>query len=333
MEVSDVARYAAPLRRPTHMRYRGLDVYGMAPPSSGGTTVGEALNILERSPLARMPPAQVQHHVLEASALAFADRNRYLGDSDHVDVPVRELLSDGFGRERSCLIDRTRALRKPVGYGDPDGDYARGCPVSSVGRLGNEPEGVSTTHLTTADRWGNIAAYSLTIEEIGGSGIVVPGRGFLLNNELTDFNFVSAHPDGVDPNLPGPGKRPRSSMTPTVVLKDGEPFLAVGSPGGSRIITTVLQILVGRLDLGQSLPEAIAAPRASQRNTTAALAEPAYHRRPLEALGHDFTATPEFGAATGIEFLRDGRMLAAAEPSRRGGGHAGVVHPRGNPHR
>jgi gamma-glutamyltranspeptidase/glutathione hydrolase len=154
----------------------------------------------------------------------------------------------------------------------------------------------------------------------------VPHRGFLLNNELTDFNFTDTQ-GGADPNLPAPGKRPRSSMAPTVVLAGGRPLLALGSPGGASIITTVLQVLVNRLDLGMSLPDAIAAPRASQRNSASVQAEPAFPRTELAALGHTFTDTPEIGAATAIELLPDGRQLAAAEPTRRGGGSAGVVRP------
>jgi gamma-glutamyltranspeptidase / glutathione hydrolase len=169
--------------------------------------------------------------------------------------------------------------------------------------------------------------YTLTIEQTGGSGITVPGRGFLLNNELTDFNFNSTtHPNRVEG-----GKRPRSSMSPTIVLRDGAPFLALGSPGGSMIITTVLQILVDRLDMGSTLPAAIAAPRASQRNTAATSAEPAFIASPeaaaLQARGHAFSPTPEIGAATGIELLAHDRVLAAAEPVRRGGGSARVVQP------
>src|SRR5262249_1876649 len=142
-----------------------------------------------------------------------------------------------------------------------------GCPVPS-GSAGETPrEGPSTTSLVTADQWGNIVAYTLTIEQTGGSGIVVPGRGFLLNNELTDFNLAPTQGTQPDPNLPAPGKRPRSSLAPTIVLRDGRPWLALGSPGGATIITTVLQILLNRLDLGMSLAEAVAAPRASQRNT------------------------------------------------------------------
>jgi gamma-glutamyltranspeptidase/glutathione hydrolase len=185
----------------------------------------------------------------------------------------------------------------------------------------------TTTHLTTSDKWGNVVSYTFTIESAGGSGLVVPGWGFLLNNELTDFNYDSTtHPNRVEG-----GKRPRSSMAPTIVLKDDKPFLAFGSPGGSTIITTVLQILLARLDEGMSLPDAIVDPRASQRNTTNTSAEPAFLISPLrpllEARGHRFVNGGEIGAATAIEFLPGGRVLAAAEPVRRGGGSAMVENP------
>jgi len=165
--------------------------------------------------------------------------------------------------------------------------------------------------------------------------MVVPGRGFLLNNELTDFSTVYS---ATDPNRIEPGKRPRSSMSPTILLEDGKPFLALGSPGGSTIITTVLQTIVNRIDLGMSTPDAIAAPRASQRNTASVTAEPAFIDKYGPALtsrfghkltpsGDSFTSASEIGAATAIEFLEDGRVLAAAEPVRRGGGSAMVVKP------
>ncbi|WP_136519319.1 gamma-glutamyltransferase [Cellulomonas telluris] len=326
LERSDLAAYDVVHRDPTHVSYRGLDVYGMAPPSSGGSTVGEALNILERTEPGSVDRTQEVHRYLEASALAFADRNRYVGDPAFVDVPLDELLSDGFAAERACLIDPAAALPKPVGPGQPDGDYADCAPG---GDPGQEPtDGTSTTHLTTADRWGNVVAYTLTIESTGGNAIVVPDRGFLLNNELTDFNFTDTQ-GGADPNLPGPGKRPRSSMAPTIVLEDGRPLLALGSPGGSTIITTVLQVLVDRLDRGSPLPEAVARPRATQRNTPTVQAEPRFPRADLEALGHTFADNPEIGAVTAIEFLDRRTLQSVAEPERRGGGSAGVVHPRG----
>jgi gamma-glutamyltranspeptidase/glutathione hydrolase len=195
--------------------------------------------------------------------------------------------------------------------------------------VSEKPEGPETTHLVVADKWGNVVAYNITIEQTGGSGIVVPGRGFLLNNELTDFTFGPAEGD---PNLPGPGKRPRSSMAPTIVVKDGRPLLAVGSPGGASIITTVLQILVNRFEFGMPLPQALAAPRASQRNAAATQAEQGFidaHGPTLTALGHTFTDAPggEIGAATALEFRGRDRVQAVAEPARRGGGSALVVKP------
>lgn len=330
MTASDLGGYQAVQRDPTHVRYRGADVYSVGPPSSGGSTVGEALNILsDASPSAVDPVAALQSY-LEASRLAFADRNRYLGDPDQITVPLAELLSPGFAAERACLLDPWHAAPGPVPPGNPDGDY-HGCPVPS-GPAGAAPrEGPSTTSLVTSDQWGNVVAYTLTIEQTGGSGIVVPGRGFLLNNELTDFTFAATQGTPPDPNLPGPGKRPRSSLAPTIVLRDGRPLLALGSPGGATIITTVLQILLNRLDLGMNLAEAIAAPRASQRDTPATEAEPAFLDRygaALTARGQRFRPNPEIGAATGLEVVGPGEVVAAAEPLRRGGGSALVVNPR-----
>jgi gamma-glutamyltranspeptidase/glutathione hydrolase len=327
MTISDLEDYHVRRPRATHVEYRGLDVYGMAPPSSGGSTVGEALNILEQSDLSAMSVPQRLHYYLEASALAFADRGKYLGDSEYVDVPLQEILSDGFAAERACEIDPDAAAAKPVPPGEADGDYDTSCTPSPAVEPTADHEGLSTTHLTVVDRWGNVVAYTLTIEQTGGSGITVPGRGFLLNNELTDFSTVF-NPD--DPNRIQPGKRPRSSMSPTIVLRDGEPWLALGSPGGSTIITTVLQVLLNRIDLDMDLLSAVAAGRASQRNTAAVSAEPAFISAfggPLTALGHAFMSPPpaEIGAATAIEFTDDGRLVAVAEPVRRGGGDAQVV--------
>ncbi len=330
METSDLAAYTAPLREPTVVDYRGLTVYGMAPPSSGGSTVGEALNILDNVNLSAMTRTQALHHYFEASALAYADRGAYVADPSAMTASLDELLSQGFADERYCKVDPAHAMTKPTAAGSPDGSYDTDCNGADDSTGVDDREGLSTTHLTVADRWGNVVAYTLTIESTGGNAMVVPDRGFLLNNELTDFNFPNA---AGQPNAPGPGKRPRSSMSPTIVLDDGVPFLALGSPGGSTIITTVLQALINRLDLGMTLPQAIAEPRATQRNTAAVQAEPTFdpaQRAALMALGHSFTVTPppgEIGAATGIEFLPGGRLLAAAEPVRRGGGSAGVVAP------
>ncbi|RVX47601.1 gamma-glutamyltranspeptidase/glutathione hydrolase [Nonomuraea polychroma] len=317
MELADLRAYRALMREPTKISYKGMDVYGMAPPSSGGSTVGEALNILESLPEVGL------HEYLEASKLAFADRGKYVGDIPG--VPLTELLSDGFAKERACLIGE-QAMKPPVAPGNPDGSY-ESCAQPTGSATPVADEGPETTHLVVADRWGNVIAYNLTIESTGGNGIVVPGRGVLLNNELTDFTFG---PAPGDPNLPAPGKRPRSSMAPTLVFDDGRPVLAVGSPGGSTIITTVLQILLNRYEFDMELPEALAAPRATQRNTAQTQAEPAFlglYQDQLTARGHSFVSTPEIGAATALEFLGGGRIQAVAEPTRRGGGSAMVVVP------
>jgi gamma-glutamyltranspeptidase / glutathione hydrolase len=309
MTEADIAGYEALQRKPTRVGYRDLAVWSMGPPSSGGSTVGEALNILEGFEPLGADRTEALHRYIEASRYAFADRGAYLADPAFYDVPLDRLLSDSWAAGRRALIG-DQSANAVVPAGDID-----------------DHEGKSTTHLTVSDAQGNVVSYTFTIESTGGAGIVVPGWGFLLNNELTDFDYTST----TAANRAEGGKRPRSSMAPTIVTRDGKPVLALGSPGGSTIITTVLQILVDRLDLGLTLPQAIADPRLSQRNTATTQAEPAFltttTAAALQARGHVFSSTPEIGAATGVEFLGGGRLLAAAEPTRRGGGSAMVVSP------
>ena len=331
----DLARYRVVDRKPTHVTYRGRDVYGMGPSSSGGTTVGEALNILAGFDLSGMSAPAALHHYLEASALAYADRNAYVGDPSKVRVPLKVLLSPAYAKERACSISPTTAAPKPVAAGDVTSYDGTCSGAAAPGAATHDTENVETTNMTVADRWGNVVEYTLTIEQTGGSGIVVPHRGFLLNNELTDFSAVY---DPSDPNRIEPNKRPRSSISPTIVLRHGKPWLALGSPGGATIITTVLQILFDRIDRHMTLPQAIAAPRASNQNSATTTAEQAFIDRygaALAAYGQEFappgdpgTSAAEIGAATGIEFGRGGRLTVAAEPTRRGGGSALVVHRR-----
>jgi gamma-glutamyltranspeptidase/glutathione hydrolase len=329
----DLAAYRAKLQAPTRTSYRGLGVYSIAPSSSGGTTVGEALNILEKTDLSKASEVQYLHHYIEASRIAFADRGRWVGDPAFEDVPTKGLLSQRFADSRACLIKDDAVLTSPVAPGDPR--HPQAC-ASGGTAAPTTYEGENTTHLTVADKWGNVVSYTLTIEQTGGSAITVPGRGFLLNNELTDFSFTPANPAVHDPNLPGPGKRPRSSISPTIVLdRHNRPVVAVGSPGGATIITTVLQTLTGFLDRHLPLVDAIAAPRVSQRNAAKTEMEPALYndtgasglRAQLEAIGHSFSLNPEIGAATGVQRLPGGKWLAAAEKVRRGGGSAQVVVP------
>lgn len=331
MTRADLRAYRVLEKAPVHSTYRGLDVYGMPIPSSGGIAVAEALNLLQAyeartgQALSKVSDAQYLHRLAEASATAFADRNRYVGEG--ANTPVRELISKGFAKERACGFDPAKAQTRPIAFGSPDGDYGD-CSTPAPGKTGRVNDGQATTHLTVADKWGNVAAYTLTIEQFGGSGMVVPGYGFLLNNELTDFNMAPMTEGVPDPNLPGPGKRPRSSMSPTIVLKDGKPYLAVGAAGGATIITTTLQIITGRHDRGLPLVKAVAAPRISSRNTSAT-AEPGLIvsevGKDLAALGQPMTPADTIGRATAIGFTTKGAQTPATETSRGGGGSAMVV--------
>ncbi|WP_200915003.1 gamma-glutamyltransferase [Jeongeupia sp. HS-3] len=321
MTLTDLRDYEARFRQPVVSSYRGYEVYGMPPPSSGGIAIAEALNILETFDLSRMTRAQAQHLYLEASRLAFADRNAYVADGEYVDVPLAGLISKNFARERVKLIDPKMDHGK-MAQGDPfllQQDPS--VPLRPAPKRVAEP--AHTTHLTVSDKEGNIVAYTFTIEDWGGSGIVVPGYGFLLNNEMTDFDF-----SGPAPNVAEAGKRPRSSMSPTIVLKDGKPAFTLGSPGGSTIITTVLQTIFNHVDLGMPLADALAAPRMSQRNRDKVQVESLLNfigsdeARALEAYGHAWEDSDQIGAANAIRFNDNGSVTAISEPKRHGGGSA-----------
>ncbi len=332
MRPRDLAEYRTIVRRATRVGYRGYQVRGMPPSSSGGTTVGEALNIMEELDPSGLD--ELLHGYLEASAVAFADRGAYLGDPAYSPVPTRRLLDQTFAAERACAIDPT-TTGVPYEAGDV-ASYDGVCDArrAPAGEQRRDTENRETTHLTVADRWGNVVSYTLTIEQTGGAGLLVPDRGFLLNNELTDFSLTWS---ADDPNRLEGGKRPRSSMSPTILTRGGRPFLALGSPGGSTIITTVLQVILNRVDRELSLPRSVREPRATQRNTANVVAEQAFLDRYgplLTPFGHTFavpgapgTSASEIGALTAIELRGKRRMVAVAEPTRRGGGSALVVNP------
>jgi gamma-glutamyltranspeptidase/glutathione hydrolase len=212
----------AQVRAPTRVRYRGLDIYSMAPPSSSGSTVGEALNILSGYNLAAEPRVTALFHYLEASRLAYADRNAYVGDPRYVSVPLSGLLDPAFAATRRCLIGNT-ALTSPVAPGNPVPPYGT-CP--SQGAQQPAPEGGHTNNIVTADKWGDVVAFTNTINFFGGSGETVPGYGFLLNNEMTDFDFAAPSAGASDPNLPAGGKQPRSSMGPVIAFRAGQPVFS-----------------------------------------------------------------------------------------------------------
>jgi gamma-glutamyltranspeptidase/glutathione hydrolase len=322
MTLADLANYEARIRQPVRSTYRGYELYGMPLPSSGGVTVFEALNILEGWDLKALPRPQAEHLYLEASRLAFADRNAYLADPEYIDAPVAGLLSKDYAAQRRKMVDAGRAAAGPVPAGDPY-PFQQDASVPlrpASARL--QQESAHTTHLAVSDKEGNIVSYTFTIESWGGSGIVVPGHGFLLNNEMTDFDF-----SGPAPNVPEAGKRPRSSMAPTIALKDGKPAFTVGSPGGATIITTVLQAIVNHVDFGMRMDQAIDAPRLSERNGAATDVEPGFAGSPqaaaLAPFGQRWSDQPEeIGAANALVFNPDGTVTAVSEGHRHGIGSA-----------
>lgn len=325
MTMADLANYEARIRPALRSSYRGYELIGMPLPSSGGPTVAHALNILEGFDLASIPRAQAEHLYIEASRLAFADRNAYLADPEYVDAPLAGLLSKKYAAERRALIDPRKAAPGAVAAGDPyryQDDPSIPLRTQPAASIKLAPESAHTTHLTVSDKEGNVVSYTFTIESWGGSGIVVPGYGFLLNNELTDFDFAAPHP-----NVPEAGKRPRSSMAPTIALRDGKPAFSIGSPGGSTIITTVLQTIVNYVDFGMPMDQALDAPRISQRNAPDTSVEPGFadsaQARALAGFGQRWESpAEEIGAANALVFNPDGTVTAVSEGRRHGVGTA-----------
>ncbi len=348
MTMQDLASYRTRILAPTKVNYRGLNIYGMAPPSSGGSTEGEILNILNGFPLSSESRAQALFHYIEASRLAYADRNAYVGDPDFVNVPLSGLLDPAFAATRRCLIGSTAAT-SPVAPGSPFAPFA-GCSSSSSASSASSasPEAHHTNNIVTEDKWGDVVAYTNTINFFGGSGQVVPGYGFLLNNEMTDFDFAPSSPTATDPNLPAGRKEPRSSMGPVIALRDGRPQFAIGAAGGSTIIETVVQTLINHVDFGMSMPDALDAPRVAQTNSSSntSLAEPDFYNSQLaqqltSQYGEKFAlATGPIlpldnypGDGTALQMLRHGQAEAVAEGVRLGGGSALAIGRSWSPRR
>ncbi|WP_395006855.1 gamma-glutamyltransferase [Undibacterium sp.] len=332
MTQADLLNYEVRTRLPLHSTYRGYDLYALGAPSSGGLTVALALNILENFDTKKMSRQQVEHLYLEASRLAFADRNAYIGDPEFVEVPVAGLLSKDYSKQRAQQIRLDQAASRALAAlpGDPyPFQQDPSVPLRPRAFAGSASAVVKeksnhTTHLTVSDKEGNIVAYTYTIEDWGGNGMVVPGYGFLLNNELSDFDFTAPHP-----NIPEAGKRPRSSIAPVIAFRDGKPAFTVGSPGGSTIITTVLQTIVNHIDLNMDMLRALAAPRMSERNAAQTQVEPNFIGGPqatgLGRFGHQWNldkSDAEIGAASAIRFNPDGTVTAISEPARHGVGSA-----------
>jgi len=248
----DLENYQPVLRKPVVGNYRGYEIISMGPPSSGGVCLIELLNILENFDLKKygFGSSYTIHYLVEAMKRVYADRAEYLGDPDFVQIPLDKLLSKEYAKELASEIDTF--------YATPSSRIIRSVSPTS--------EGVHTTHYSVVDRWGNVVAVTTTINSYFGSMVAVDGAGFFLNNEMDDFSAKPGAPNqfgllGSKANSIQPGKRMLSSMTPTIVLKSGKPFLVLGSPGGSTIITSVLQVILNVVDFGMNIQEAVDSPR------------------------------------------------------------------------
>ena len=321
MTADDLKNYRAIERPVVRGTYRGYDVVSMPPPSSGGVALIEMLNILEGYDLAKLGRGdEALHFMIEAMRRAYADRAAYMGDPDRVKMPIAGLISKKYAV----------SLRASIGpRATPSADVRPGKPA--------EFEGRNTTHFSVIDRDGNAVSNTYTLNCSYGLGLVADGTGVLLNNELDDFTAKPGAANaygliGYDANLPAPGKRPLSSMTPTIVLKDGKPFLITGSPGGSRIITAVLQVISNAIDFHMPIDRAVGAPRLHEQwQPDEVYVEPGFDPAVLEALkarGHTIVPTQPRTSANSIAVVPKGELtpqtyVGAADPRTRGATAAG----------
>ncbi|MEJ8544428.1 gamma-glutamyltransferase [Brevibacillus borstelensis] len=317
MTMQDLKNYTVKERQPVKGTFRGYEVVSMSPPSSGGLTLVQILKLMEGFDNKKDGPLSdaYLHRLIEANHLAYADRAAYMADEDFYPVPKKGLIDDDYIKERRKLIKPDKA-NSEVKAGDP-WPYEGKKAVKAMSQVEVSPV-KQTTHFAVMDKWGNLVSYTTTIEDVFGSGIMVPGYGFMLNNELTDFDAV---PGGV--NQVEPGKRPRSSMTPTIVLKDGKPFMAVGSPGGSTIIASVSQTILNVLEHDMPIQEAILSPRVFSSSYPTVSWEAGIDQDvilQLMAMGHVFQAQPEnIGNVQAIIYdLESGRMYGGADNTREG---------------
>jgi gamma-glutamyltranspeptidase / glutathione hydrolase len=316
MTPDDLKSYRPVIRAPVRGNYRGYDIVSMPPPSSGGVVLLETLNILEGFAMSDMKQGSALslHVMIEAMKRAYADRARYLGDPDFVTAPVATLMSKEYAAKQRASIDLDRAT--------PWTDVLSATPPH---------EGSNTTHFSVVDAMGNAVSNTYTLNFPYGVGLVADGTGVLLNNELDDFTAAPGASNafglvGFEANLPGPGKRPLSSMSPTIVLKDGKPVLVTGSPGGSRIISTVLQVIVNVLDYHMDVAAAVAAPRLHhQWRPDEVRIEHGFADETLAALrakGHQVIEPMGQTSANSILVTANG-LLGAPDPRTRGAEAAG----------
>jgi gamma-glutamyltranspeptidase / glutathione hydrolase len=323
MTPQDLAKYDVTVDEPVWGDYQGYEIASMPPPSSGGVFLLQMLKILDGFNLSQydVNSAEKYHLLAEAMHLAYADRAAYAGDPEFVNVPVNGLLHPDYIKERQELISMDSVNQSPTA-GDPwkyENSEANFTPTSQP----NDRKYGETTHFTVADKWGNVVSYTTTIEQVFGTGIMVPGYGFMLNNELTDFDAVPGGANEVQPN-----KRPLSSMTPTIVFENGEPVLTVGSPGGPTIITSVLQTIIHAIEYDMELKEAVEQPRIYTNNLNSYRYEEGISSdtlRELNAMGHKFGPSPTtIGNVQSILIDRENGTFKGVADSSRNGAAIGV---------
>jgi len=316
--MDDMKKYSPELRTPVHGNYRGYDIFSMSPPSSGGTHVVQILNILEGYPISEYGhnSALTIHLMAEAMKRAYADRSLYLGDEDFIKIPLKGLTSKEYAASLREEININKAT--------PSSTISPGKPLPY--------ESNETTHFSIVDKFGNAVSNTYTINFSYGSGIVVEGAGFLLNNEMDDFSAKPGVPNaygllGGEANKVEPNKRMLSSMSPTIVKKGDKNFLVTGSPGGSRIITTTLQVIMNVIDHGLNIQSAVAAPRIhhqwmpDQLRVEEGLSPDTVKK--LQEMGHEVKTKSAMGAIQSI-MISDGVMYGGADPRRSTGLAAGL---------
>jgi len=331
MSMADMAAYKPIRREAVCLPYRQYEVCGMPPSSSGGLTVLQILGMLNESKMAELPAGSVEaiHLITEASKLAYADRNRYIGDPEMVPVPIEGMLNKFYLRQRSREIMPNHSAPKAL-------PGKAGIQTGALGHWGNSDNWgdnvskaqPSTSHFSIVDSAGNVVSMTASVEAPFGSRLMA--GGMVLNNQLTDFSFAPADENGPIANAVAPGKRPRSSMSPTIVFDENEDFyLAIGSPGGSRIITYVTQTLVGLLDWNLTMQDAINLPRHVQAGDESNLeleagTDLAARADALRALGHQVTVKPITSGLHGIKII-EGTYEGGADPRREGTVRKGVI--------
>tara|TARA_R100000005_G_scaffold96082_2_gene80564 strand:- start:12524 stop:14227 length:1704 start_codon:yes stop_codon:yes gene_type:complete len=313
LSLDDLANYRAVKRDPVCAPYHAYQVCGMGPPTSGGVTLLQMLRLLEGQNIGALPPASAEaiDLIAQASALAFADRGKYLADADFVDVPVAAMLAPGYIKQRAALIQP----------GESPLPFAAGNPLERQGSLGIDDamELPSTSHFSILDSFGNVVSMTTSVENAFGSRLMT--GGFILNNQLTDFSFHPRTEDGPVANRVEPGKRPRSSMSPTMVFDtDGNLEMVIGSPGGGRIIGYVLKTLIAALDWKMDIGAAIDMPHFINRNGTLELEKEtaaADLQSALEEMGYKVNVRPLNSGLHGIRITPDG-VTGGADPRREG---------------